>query len=393
MNYCALVCEYNPLHNGHLYQMRRIKEITGCNRIICIMSGDFVQRAEPAIINKVSRAKCALECGADMVVELPVVYAVGNGAVFAQGAVKAIDMLPDVTHIAMGCETDNVELIEKLAEIQAQESDGFKNILYDLLEKGLSYPSGYTEATAQIAEKSGLDGIMSRMVLSKPNNILCIEYIKALKKLKSSIKPVLIPRKASGIYCEENTEIVSSSEIRSRLSSGALPDIKLSVPPMTLKALETRRFPDKKTYSDIVMYVLRNASIRQLSHLCEVGEGLEYSIAKQANATCDLDEFLVRLKSKRYTLSRLKRICLQAVLNIDKSLMSGITLPYYRILAIKTDFKDYLASLSENFYVQISKAQDKSREIFCELEKKSTLLYSLIVHDPDYKYPSALVTL
>ena len=129
MKCCALICEYNPLHNGHCYQLNQIRELTDCDKIICIMSGDFVQRAEPAIANKLARAECAVRSGADMVVELPLPYAVGSGELFAKGAIEIVKALPNVSYLAMGCETDDVRMLKALADIQYEESKNFKKLL------------------------------------------------------------------------------------------------------------------------------------------------------------------------------------------------------------------------------------------------------------------------
>ena len=396
MNYCALICEYNPLHNGHLYQLNEIRKATDCEKIICVMSGDFVQRAEPAIMNKQIRAKCALNCGADMVIELPIPCAIGNGTVFARGAVEAINALPHVKYLAMGCETMEINTVLKLAEIQSEESIEFKETLSCLLKSGHSYPHSYAEATAQIAEIQGIDGAMSRIILSKPNNILCLEYIKALKRLKSQIRPILLPRRANGIYPhEKNIEITSSSEIRARLAQKRNSDVFNAVPAITSELLSENQnyLPNPETFSDIAIHTLRSMTVQELSLLPEISEGIEYAIVKTAGRTSKLIDFLTELKSKRYTLSRLKRICLQAVLEINSNVMSGITLLYFRILAIKSNFKSYLGELPDNFYIKIDNENSSmSLKTLHTIEKRATLLYALLTHNDSYSYPTELIT-
>ena len=398
MKCCAVICEYNPFHNGHLYQLNRIRELSGCDRIICIMSGDFVQRAEPAIANKVARAKCALLNGADMVVELPLPYAIGSGEVFAEGATEIIKNLPKVDCLAMGCETDDIGALNTLAQIQYEESEEFKRVLDSLLKQGLSYPHSYAAATEKMGEKHGMSSDMSRIILSTPNNILCLEYLKALKRQNINIKILPIKRKENKIYTGENIEITSSSVIRRRLYGDNFNDIFNSIPHSSFVALEhefSEHLTRKKTYSGIVMYTLRNMSLNEIKALPEVGEGLEYAIDKAVAHVTDINALIAKIKSKRYTESRIKRICMQAVFRQNESVMSDITQVYSRVLAIKSDFKKYLSVLPDVFYIQTNNDESRPKALkeFTELEKQAITLYSIITHNADYTFPPRLVTL
>lgn len=195
MKYCAVICEYNPFHSGHAYQLDRAVKETAADGVIAVMSGPFVQRAEPAVVDEFLRAECALRNGADMVIELPVAIATAAGRDFARGAVNIVAALPDVKFLVMGCEDETH--IATLADVQFTESESFKAVLKSALDAGASYPSAYTTATAVEAEKRGIDRNTSDIILKKPNNLLCIEYIKALKSLGSDIEPVLIKRRGS----------------------------------------------------------------------------------------------------------------------------------------------------------------------------------------------------
>ena len=177
MKICAVICEYNPFHSGHLYQLSKVP--AGFDRIICVMSGNFVQRAEPAVADKYLRAEIALSCGADMVVENPILYATANGEKFAEGALKVISSLPDVSGLIMSCECDDPSLINAVAEAQATESESFRKNMKDYLGRGLSYATAYCSATAD--ELSGkFETNKIKDALSKPNNLLCVEYVKSI---------------------------------------------------------------------------------------------------------------------------------------------------------------------------------------------------------------------
>ncbi len=395
MKCCALICEYNPLHNGHCYQLRRIKELTDCDRIICIMSGDFVQRAEPAIANKLARAKCAILSGADMVVELPLPYAIGSGELFAKGAVEILKNLPNVHCLAMGCETDDVQALKTLAKIQLEESSLFKKLLDEHLKQGLSYARSYAAASEIMGEHSGLLRDMSHIILSKPNNVLCLEYLKALKRQNVNVEPVFIKRKADKKYVDEKIEITSSSIIRKRIAGGFMEDVSNAIPcasfEMLVKEL-AEHYPRPQTYSDIVLFALRNMSVEEIRNIAEVSEGLENPISKARFDAVDLDKLIERVKSKRYTESRLKRICLQAVFKLNNGTMTDITHPYSRIIAIKSDFKEYLSRLPDTFYIQTQGSESMSKRMFIELEKQSMALYGLITHNDEYAFPPRLIT-
>lgn len=398
MKYCAVVCEYNPFHNGHLYQIERIKSVTNCDGIICVMSGDFVQRAEPALLNKYARAKCALLCGADIVVELPTVYAIANGAKFAQGAISIIKNLPNVEYLAMGCETNDKTTLLKLAQIQADESNEFKEILKNEMRKGLSYAQSYTTATVAMGEKCGISSAMSRTILQKPNNLLCIEYVKALKRVNSPIEPVFIQRKGDEHNAiEVSSEIASATAIREMYySHKPWETIERYIPPATHSAVKEalRHTPDLHTYSDLVMYTLKTTSKKAFSELPEIAEGIDNKIMQLAAKHTDYFAILQEVKSKRYTMSRLKRICLHSVLRIFKSTLSDITCNYAHILGIREHFKHYLSHLPDQFYVQIADCDfmDASKRELYEIDKRASGIYSLLTHNDTYGYFNKLMT-
>ncbi len=387
MKICAIVCEYNPFHSGHLYQITKIP--AHYDRRICIMSGNFVQRAEPAIVNKYVRAKAALNCGIDMIIENPVVNAVANGEKFAEGAIKTIKQLPSVKAIAMGCETENTHYINEIAKTQLEENDLFKDVLAELLGNGTSYAAAYCEATAVAMEQLNFKKEVIKEILSKPNNLLCIEYIKSIVKHNLDIEPILINRKGNdynslsvyGYY-------LSATALRKMLAkkeySAAVPFLPENEE--LIKACKSNQTADLNLYEQISLYNLRNATTKQINELYDCKEGLEFSLKKSSTECCSLNETLLNVKSKRYTLSRLKRIVLQLNLGITKNAMNDLLskdLPF-RVLAIKNDFKPYLSDINKYSIIRNSDYEKHSEaNLLFDIEKRANSLYSLLCNKPD----------
>lgn len=366
MKLSAIVCEYNPFHNGHAYLLNKALRIS--DGAVCLMSGDFVQRAEPAVCDKYFRARCALDNGAGMVIELPVSVSTAPGERFAHGAVRAAGKIPDVKKLIMGCETHAPETLRKLAEIQSNETDDFKFALKERLATGASYAQSYTFATVSEAKKIGIDEAMSDDILRKPNNLLCIEYIKAIRKLGLSIEPVLIKRKGAGYNDTILQEYASASAIRENLSNRDA--IKAAMPANCGEAFiqEIADHPlDKKLYEGLTLDALRRSTPETLRSGDAV-EGLEYKLCKSASEFTSLADVLNDVKSKRYTMSRLKRICLSALLGPADGRSR------LRVLGVKDTFRPYLGALGEDFFVKTSEL--KAGENIAELRADS--IYTLI---------------
>lgn len=382
MKICAVICEYNPFHTGHLYQLSEAKK--SFDEIICIMSGNFVQRAEPAIAEKSVRAKIALNCGASMVVELPLLYATANGERFAEGAVKTLGRLEGIDALIMGCEADNTQALLTLAEIQSDESEEFKARLSRLLDEGNSYAAAITEATAAAAEKQGIEKTEAKAVLSAPNNLLCIEYIKAAKKYDFKAKPVFIKRKgnsynnisASGSY-------LSATALRELLKKE---DYTAAMPYLTgeydtlLKELNLHR-PDFALFDKLAVFALRCSAPETIAKTFDCREGVEYKLLENALKYVSLPEILNATKSKRYTMSRLKRIVLQLMLGITKELMTHDEYLPPRLLAVKESFKPYLAANGSKLIIRnddFRRYDSPFYEKYFDAEKRAAAIYSVV---------------
>ena len=384
MKYCAVICEYNPFHSGHAYQLDRAVKETAADGIIALMSGNFVQRAEPAVTDEFLRAGCALRNGADMVIELPVTVSTAAGRDFARGGVAIAASLPDVEFLVMGCEDE--EHIRALADIQYEESELFKSVLAAALGAGASYPTAYTTATVEEAAKRGIDRIQASETLKKPNNLLCIEYIKALKAAGSHITPVLIKRKGGGYNDKTLGEgFASASAIRAAFASN--PEAaREKLPPNTaddvIRAV-TANPVRTDVYEALVIDAVRRADISSLARLRSVNEGIEYKLKEAAERAVTLGGLYDAVKSKRYTMSRIRRIALECLLDIEKDDRPSPC----RVLGVRDDFRYYLSRLGSDFYVSPSDAAGT------EKEKRASSLYSLISgREGNAFYSTRLVT-
>ena len=207
----GIIAEYNPFHNGHLFHLNESKKLTGSSYTVSIMSGNFTQRGNTSIIDKWSKAKSAIECGVDLVVELPVLYSTSSAENFAEGAIKILDSLKVVDYLSFGAETADINLLNNIATVLNEEPKEYKSLLSEELKKGLSYPKARENALMIYLN----DIKKYSNVLSSPNNILGIEYIKALKKYNSIIQPIAMPRHESGHNdLNYHGNIASSTAIR-----------------------------------------------------------------------------------------------------------------------------------------------------------------------------------
>ena len=230
----GIIAEYNPFHNGHLHHLEESKKVTGSSYTIAVISGNFTQRGSTSLIDKWSKTKSALQCGVDLVLELPVLYSISSAENFADGAVKILDSLKIVDYLSFGSETADVNLLSSFAEVLYKEPREYRTLLSHELKKGLSFPKARENALMMY-----LNNIRKYAnVLSSPNNILGIEYIKALKKYKSNIEPISIPRYETGYNDFDYTgNIASATAIRNIIKNGGFDALRNLLPPPSYSAI------------------------------------------------------------------------------------------------------------------------------------------------------------
>ena len=348
----GIVAEYNPFHNGHLYHLNESKKLTGADYTIAIIGGSFTQRGSTSLIDKWSKAKMSLLNGVDLVIELPVLYATSSAENFADGAIKILNSLNIVDYISFGAETSNVDILDKFADVLYNEPKEYQNLLAHELKKGISFPKARENALLMYIN----DIRNSVNVLSSPNNILGIEYLKALKKYNSKINPICVKRVESEYNSTDfSDDIASATAIRSLIKNKSFEIIKTLLPSNTYSILldnirNGHIVEDLNIFEKEIIYVLRKMSIEEISNLPDVSEGLEFAIKDAANSCNSIIELLSIIKSKRYTSTRIQRILLYALLGITKKDMeiSKSTLPYVRILGFNENGAKLVSEISKN---------------------------------------------
>lgn len=346
----AVICEFNPFHFGHKYLLDKVKA-TKDEPVIAIMSGSFTQRGEVAITDKYSRAKTALENGADLVVELPTAYAVSNAQSFAQGGVRIAACFEDVTTLAFGCEAENAENLIKAA--QALDNTEVCALISKKMNEGEYYPKAVESAVREVMGDDVAE------VFASPNNVLAIEYIRAMNGIK--LKPMAITRK--GIAHDSKVtagEFASASYIRELLRNGKSADSFLPAQVQSITRAEN--------LERAILYKLRTMSIEELASLADVKEGLENRLYNAIKSKNSVDDIISEVKTKRYTHARIRRIVTSALLGITKELQST-PIEYVRVLG----FTDNGAALLKNCSLEVITSVSKGLKLGGNIEKLLTL--------------------
>lgn len=346
----GVVAEYNPFHNGHYYHLQATKEITGAEYCVAVISGNFTQRGDTSIVNKWAKAYMAICGGADLVIELPTVYSISSAENFASGAVKILDNLKVVDAISFGAEANDLATLNNIANVLYEEPKAYTNILSHELKKGISYPAARENALMMYLN----DIKRYANTLSSPNNILAIEYLKALKIQKSKLEPIMIRRKK--VYYNDNKivdDFASATAIRKLLQDGEYANLRKVIPrsSYTIIGQESRKggmVLSLAKYEKEIIYALRKMTVEEIADLPDVSEGLQFAIKNAANEANNLKDLISNIKSKRYTQTRIQRILLYALLGIDKKLMenSRKVVPYVRVLGFTQKGKSLLSEIS-----------------------------------------------
>ena len=385
----GIISEYNPFHNGHLYHLIKSKKITNAEYTIAVIGGNFTQRGNASLIDKWSKTEMALLNGIDLVIELPLLYSISSAENFAEGAIKILDSLQIVDAISFGTETSDINTLNKFADILYNEPKEYKALLSHELSKGMSYPKARENALMLYLN----DIRRFAPILSSPNNILGIEYLKAIKKYKSNIIPISIQRIKTG-YNDINFSgnIASATAIRNLVLKHEYNDLNRILPISSYSILKENIqkghiVRDISNFDKIVLYKLRNMSTEELLNLPDVSEGLEYSIKKAADSCNTIYELINIVNSKRYTKTRLQRILLYALLNITKKdiQISKRSMPYIRILGFNEKGKYIVSQLSQNKRLNLitsvkkftDKNTNKNLQLMLQKDINATNTYTL----------------
>ena len=382
----AIIAEYNPLHNGHEYQLKRCRR-EGATHLVCIMSGNFVQRGQAAVFDKWCRAKAALLAGADLVLELPLPFACANAERFAQGAAAMLAALGCVDFLCFGSESADITRLEKIAAALDHPELSLK--IRPLLKKGMTFAAARQQA---LSELIGEDAAL----LKNPNDILGVEYIRALHAFAPDVRPVCMGRKGAAHDAEQADGLFASASFIRRLLCEKKNDLAFSfVPdaalPLYLEAVTSGRVVlDARKSERALLYQLRGMSAEDFFHLPDLSEGLHNRLYRAARTATGLAELLRLCKTKRYPLARIRRAVLHAYLGVtarDQQLSARYPLPYLRILGMNRRGAEILAKARQHSDIPIdsslarlSKTSERALH-FCEIESKSTDIFYLATEE------------
>ncbi|MDE7321235.1 MAG: nucleotidyltransferase [Lachnospiraceae bacterium] len=384
MNVTAVIAEYNPFHNGHLYQLQSIRE-HGADYIIIVMSGDFMQRGIPAIVNKYERCRTALLNGADLVFELPVYSALGSAEYFAQGAVSMIDKLGVVDFLHFGSESGDISLLTESAKIAANESDIYKKLLNNYLRQGISFPAARSRALSDIFPDRDIQHI-----IKTPNNILGMEYIKALIQRNSSIKPVTLTRKGEGYSSSSlvSDSFVSANAIRTACSAKKSSTVKDYMPKSVYKMLDQQLLFTNDFSEAVLCKMLQLSGDKDIfAGYYDVGSQLSHTLHNNLYHYTSFDDFALRNKTKNLTFSRICR-CLMHILldmtqaNAERFSQNDYT-QYARLLGFSKHGQELLKSIKSNASIPVLTKPSTARKQLADtaLMSLQTDIYTALIYE------------
>lgn len=392
MKTVGIIAEYNPFHNGHAYQIQKIKEQTNADYIIVVMSGNYIQRGTPAIIHKYARATMALQSGVDIVLELPVRYATSSAEYFAMGAIALLDNLGCVDMLCFGSEHGDLQALSALSTLYQKEPPAFQNQIKRFIKQGLSFPMAREKATAEYFLQENKNELSQ--LLSSPNNILGIEYLKALHILKSSVTPITIKRTSSDYHSNKLSfdKISSASAIRSQIFMGAFSSIKAHVPKQVYEELEKAYqvyFPIiQNDFSSLLYYTLHAPNHVNFTHCADVSPELAKRMNRFKHSFTTFEALSNDMKTKQYTKTRVDRSLLHILLQIPqytiKEKATTDIVPYGRILGLNKKASPLLRNASIPIITKLADAHQKlSTDAIVLLEEDifATHLYNRIIQE------------
>lgn len=384
MQACGLIVEYNPLHNGHIYHIQSAKKLSEADCVIAIMSGSFLQRGEPGIIDKFHRAKAALMSGVDIVLELPYAYAVQHSDLFAYGAIHILNEI-GVNTICFGSESGDISHFISSYHKFKEKKTKYENILSDELAKGISFPRASERAFTQI-------GLVTDLNLTKPNNILGFSYVKTILDNKLNINPFTIKRMKSQYHEDVITSsIASATSLRKELHHNThhiSQSVYNAVPAHTIKQLQLYKKQSQlwhqwELYFPLLQYRVLTMTITELSHIHDIDEGLENRIKDTAKHATSFNDWMRRIKTKRYTWTRLQRILTHILTNTTKADMNQVItnkIPYVRMLGFSKQGQDYLNQHKKQMNVPLITNLHRHPSHLLALEEKATYAYYSVLN-------------
>lgn len=347
----GIIAEYNPFHNGHLYQIQKAKEQTQSDFVIIVMSGNFTQQGNIAIMDKFKRASLATQNGADLVIELPFIYANSSSSFFAQGAILLLNQLNIIDSICFGSEASDISILESISQKIIHNETKITQDIKENLKLGISFAKAREMSLGKFLNKEEL------LEITKPNNILAIEYLIQLKKQNSKIAPITIQRKDSSFHdlnLPKDSYFTSATSIRKSIFENNILNIRPYVPDNCYYALTHQTLLSNNILFLPLKYSTITKDKNNLQEIMEMTEGLENKLLKAISCSKNNTELLNELKSKRYQLSKLKRLCMNILLNVTKK-----------------DFKDIICS--NEIYAHVLAKSEKGNLLLSRLSQEADI--------------------
>lgn len=383
MKIIGIIAEYNPFHNGHIYQINKTKEKFENSAIVALMSGSFVQRGEPALIDKWSRAQMALDNGVDLVLELPTMFSTQTAELFAKGAINIFNSLNTIDYISFGSESGDMNTLMELAKILVKKPTSYLELLDKELNNNNSFPIARSLALSNYLNNPEINNI-----LNNSNNILAIEYLKELLVLNSNIKPLTIKR-SGGLYGDSSLDhkFASATAIREHIHNPK--DIKPYVPTKTFELINSNinNLNNLNNYEEILLYLLRTLSHRDMDNVFDGDSGLGNRILNNSERYNNLDEIISNSISKIHTRTRVQRVLIQILLDINKTdVLNSLNSSneFIRILGSNKKGLSVLRNIKQNSNIEIinrfsdyKKSKNTKTKLLLELDKKATDVFYL----------------
>lgn len=363
MKKVGIIAEYNPFHNGHIYHLNKVKEMFPDASLILVLAGNFTQRGDVSIINKWDKTKLALDYGFDLVAELPFNVATSSARIYASGAVKILTEL-ECDYLVFGSETNDVELFKTIVNITNDNLE-YENKIKTYLDKGINYPKACSLALNDV----------SNIIIDKPNDVLALEYVRSITNQKSKMIPISIKR--TNNYHEEEilNDITSASSIRKNIS-----DRKKVINTLPEESLDLCKNISLNDYFNYIKY--ETISNEQLNEILDVDEGIENKLKKEIFNCNNVHELIMKVKSKRYSYNRIKRMLLHILTNTKKDYSKDIK--YIRVLGMNKKGKEILKEIKTKTNIPvITKYKKEYNDLFVS-DIKANKIYGLIT-TYDYK--------
>jgi len=384
----GVIVEHNPFHNGHFYHIRESRKITDADVIIAVMSGNFLQRGEPALVDKWTRAEMALKAGVDLVIELPYVFATAQASDFARGSVTILEAM-GCDAFCFGSEEGSIEPFTNTYKLISTHQETYQNHIKQYMKLGFSYPKAMNEAYASITKNANLDIVD----LSKPNNILGYHYVETAYRMNARIKPVTIQRIIADFHddIDQSQSIASATGIRKAIfDQGSIEAMTNFMPKTSLEHLLQWResvgvFGSWQHFWPLVRFTIIRSSLKELASFAEVTEGIEHLIHDAAKKSETFEKFMSLVKSKRYTWTRIQRMLTHIFTGFTwEDLHAHPNPTYLRILGMTHNGQKYLNEKKKSFSLPLVSRVAATKNSLLELDIHATDLYHLGLNHLEY---------